>query len=891
MADVRISEIADWLEALDDNSPLPGTKQQGCPCCDRVGLPILPVRYAVSDRHVSDWSQDLPRSMAVHANRHFPAPRETRYVLRLMREGYLYLFDEKRQRWQAWRITHDSRFEEFDPYGRGPRETAYGDSHIDAPCNIPENNLSARLISLPKAQEAGIVHVGYSDHPFTQAMLGRLERNDSGLRDRLLGPFDVAAWLGKGEAAGVIPSTQLGAHVMEFNDACPEELLENDGFPLVGVCERLPSTVSQLRDRMNWMVQDAPQWIDRTPILAVADPIGMCISVNHFRNQAKARLDRHARRKDVVEKKVTSELIEGIREAVKSKAEHQAEKHIERARRAEVFGDQRLAQEFDALTDASEKARRWALMGDIDRRRVERGRRELELLRAQQADNALAYQRRAIEQSWEKYQACYDEQRRLEFESRYSAHLERDSQAVVKLAEIHRDWLMSDLVRDAMLGYDDQDLDNGAAYEVAVAAMTVGMTTTETGQETVAELIERSIDEVDSYLWRATFANHAPAIDMVKDLVFESAFWGSKILGPLRRVLGADMDNRSQTEQLLATMASQIAQKLGLVSYTNIANDSLARLWQAVGWVRYGFKTSLMVFDATPRQLLSMYDQVLWRDELALRNIRHDLRHFFPPLPEGHSDVPIRLWAFVPTSVDPLQRPIIQAELAQSIEMRRIAVASAMTPGSWLGVFAASLELINSVYLGEAVFDENSARSQAERNWMFGGGLLYLASSLVGVANQMIHPVAAPESRLYRGLAWGGGISAALGTWIFGVWHAVKAVKAYQSGDLVLFALYASSSLVFLGSGASALAAVAQQVGKISATEAAMGSLIISRSGWALVAARLGWIGLAVALLIVALEKNQLETWLTRCVFGNGDADVRYRDLQAALDALDDMTR
>ncbi|WP_442487256.1 T6SS effector BTH_I2691 family protein [Halomonas litopenaei] len=362
MADVRMSEIPDWLEALDDNSPLPGTKQQGCPCCDRVGLPILPVRYAVSDRHVSDWSQDLPRSMAVHANRHFPAPRETRYVLRLMREGYLYLFDEKRQRWQAWRITHDSRFEEFDPCGRGPRETAYGDSHTDVPCNIPENNLSARLISLPKAQEAGIVHVGYSDHPFTQAMLGRLERNEDGLRGRLLIPFDVAAWLGTGEAAGAIPSSQLDTHVMEFNDACPEELLENDGFPLVGVCERLPSTVSQLRDQMNWMVQDAPQWIDRTPILAVADPIGMCISVNHFRNQAKARLDRYARRTDVVEKKVTSELIEGIREAVKSKAEHQAEQHIERARRAEVFGDQRLAQEFDALTDAPEKARRWALL-------------------------------------------------------------------------------------------------------------------------------------------------------------------------------------------------------------------------------------------------------------------------------------------------------------------------------------------------------------------------------------------------------------------------------------------------------------------------------------------------------------------------------------------------
>lgn len=54
---------------------------------------------------------------------------------------------------------------------------------------------------------------------------------------------------------------------------------------------------------------------------------------------------------------------------------------------------------------------------------------------------------------------------------------------------------------------------------------------------------------------------------------------------------------------------------------------------------------------------------------------------------------------------------------------------------------------------------------------------------------------------------------------------------------------------------------------------------------------REGWIGLAVALLIVVFEKNQFETWLSRCVFGKGEPDARYRDLQAALDALDDMTR
>ncbi|MBY5986028.1 hypothetical protein KUW18_18240 [Halomonas sp. DP5Y7-2] len=891
MEDFKLSDVVHLLEAMEEASSLPGTKPAGCRCCDRIGLPILPVRYGVSDRHTSDWRQDLPWSMAVHANRQFPAPREVRYVLRLMREGYLYLFDERRARWQAWAITHDSRFEEFDPIKRDAGAITSGETYTNPPCNVPENNLTARLISLPKAQEASTVHVGYSDHPLTDAMLGRLERNEGGLRDRLFSPFDVAAWLNTGDSAGAIPSVELGKYVMEYSDYYPREGQEDDGFPFLGLDDRLPSATQRLRERMNWMVQDTPQWIDKTPIVAVPDPIGICMSVNHFRNQAKLCLDSYARRKDVVEKKVTSELIEGIREAVQSKAEHQADRYIERVRRAEVFGDQRLAEEFDALTDHTEQARRWALMGDIDRGRIERGRRELEILRGQQDSRAPEYRRRAIEQSWEKYLECYNEQQRLDFESHYRAHLERDTHAVVRLAEIHRDWLASDDVRHALQGYDEGDLDNGAAYEVAVAAMTVGMSMTEVGQEAVDDLIERSLDDIDSYLWRATFANYRPAMDMVKEMVFEAAFWGSKVVGPLKRVLGADMDQRSQTENLLATMADAMARKLGFVSSADIANNTLARMWQAVGWTRYGIKTSLMFFDAKPSQLVSMYDQVLWRNELAIRNIQHDLIHFFPPLDDIAHEQPIRLWSFVPTSIDPLQRPIIQAELAQSLEMRKIAVAATLTPNTWFGIFGASLEVINSVRLGEAVFDDNAAESQAERNSFFAGGLLYLASSIVGVANQMIHPVAVPESRLYKGLAWGGGIAGALGAWIFSVWNAVKAYRAFQDDNKIMAALYLSSSLIFIASGASALAAVAQQVGRISATEAAFGSLIISRSGWALVAARLGWIGLAVSLLIVVFEKDSLEKWLLRCVFGNGDVNARYRDVQAALDALDDMTR
>lgn len=71
------------------------TKQDFCPNCTKFGLPILPVRYAVSR------SDHLVRTKAPPLEAPFgdgvqtiDLPASATYTLRLLRPGFLYVYDE-----------------------------------------------------------------------------------------------------------------------------------------------------------------------------------------------------------------------------------------------------------------------------------------------------------------------------------------------------------------------------------------------------------------------------------------------------------------------------------------------------------------------------------------------------------------------------------------------------------------------------------------------------------------------------------------------------------------------------------------------------------------------------------------------------------------------------
>ncbi|HGN1279897.1 TPA: toxin VasX [Proteus mirabilis] len=85
----------------------------GCRFCQRRGLPILPVRSAIMSQH--DVLPVIPDSIQVP----IPAQGETAYTLRIMRSGFLNIWDELGQSWINYFVTTRSFYYPLPENGNG----------------------------------------------------------------------------------------------------------------------------------------------------------------------------------------------------------------------------------------------------------------------------------------------------------------------------------------------------------------------------------------------------------------------------------------------------------------------------------------------------------------------------------------------------------------------------------------------------------------------------------------------------------------------------------------------------------------------------------------------------------------------------------------------------
>ncbi|MDR5894366.1 hypothetical protein QC820_16375 [Halomonas mongoliensis] len=246
------------------------------------------------------------------------------------------------------------------------------------------------------------------------------------------------------------------------------------------------------------------------------------------------RLDGYARRNDIVEKKVTSEIIQGIRATFEEAAADRADAHIEHIETAplpDLIMDD--ARRFEALSEQEQQVR-WERMNAIQRERLRQDQEALADLREARERNAPQYRQRAIDQSWSKYLERYDEDAREAFDEGYEERIQQGQEEIEARARPHIQWLSSGAVGDAMASYDPQSRENGQAHEAAVTAMLTGVSQTAAGIEVLSELLDRPVDDIGSYVWRAFFGNYQPALDMVADYAQGLADWGRRVIGPLR---------------------------------------------------------------------------------------------------------------------------------------------------------------------------------------------------------------------------------------------------------------------------------------------------------------------------------------------------------------------
>ncbi|MDZ5842437.1 T6SS effector BTH_I2691 family protein [Stenotrophomonas maltophilia] len=161
-----------------------------CDVCDQVGLPILPIRYAICRSDVKEMWQG-PRLGGGFgkdvASVTLPAS-EAHYTLRLARQGYLYVFNEIRGEWKGYQITSDSYLLEFDPHAAPPPQEEFQPT-----CARMADSQVARFVIIPDPKRAGKVWFGFSEAPWTKEIMERNRKSSE--RKKHMRCIDVQMWL------------------------------------------------------------------------------------------------------------------------------------------------------------------------------------------------------------------------------------------------------------------------------------------------------------------------------------------------------------------------------------------------------------------------------------------------------------------------------------------------------------------------------------------------------------------------------------------------------------------------------------------------------------------------------------------------------------------------
>ncbi|WP_336222119.1 T6SS effector BTH_I2691 family protein [Citrobacter amalonaticus] len=187
------------------------SESKGCNFCRRSGLALLPVRPGVKAQ--DDSAPDFPSTFTAPA---VAAQGETAYTARLLREGFLYIWNEMTGSWINYFSTEEGYFYPLPESGDIPPDVVSGKTR---PCiSEPSELASASLITLPVLLppfKNGVFWFAWSEAEWTDAV--RKKHEDAGYRAQYMQRFDMDSWINSGSAENVTSISGLTDSVAEYS--------------------------------------------------------------------------------------------------------------------------------------------------------------------------------------------------------------------------------------------------------------------------------------------------------------------------------------------------------------------------------------------------------------------------------------------------------------------------------------------------------------------------------------------------------------------------------------------------------------------------------------------------------------------------------------------------
>ena len=481
------------------NTPLTCTAT--CPNCMKSGLAILPVRYAVVPKTMSNAMPPGivgPGVMDIALTAHH-------YSLRTLREGWLYLFYEKGARgsnyWEAYRVTEDGRlWKQTIPLPSVPK--------TDPACAQGGGAVPMDVISIEKPEKATRVFIAFSEYPWIKEVFQKYA-TDAKLRGERMQVIMPAAWIQsgsgmfgmkKGEAGHATVATQAGIdQIVEYQPGLKADLLAPPAKPIAideygratddtiweQEATRYPLHIRQtspsgsaskdLVRLMNEIGENAGGAPHKPMLLALWDGIGIVHELAGFHNDPVGMLMRYTSAQQLRVDAMQS--IEAAERSVRSGAALSESTLRQGMMAAGLGGYEGMGLMMPGAQEQIEKA------GQLTPEEKQS----------------------AGDKAWRKYQASIRGGKWPNSCSIWFDQVTSKCQQLQKQRVPDRDaWLSSDTFRHALNDYHPDDPGDGMAFHGLIDEAYAGLPATDMGLRIVERLIN-NMDPTDerSYFWRA----------------------------------------------------------------------------------------------------------------------------------------------------------------------------------------------------------------------------------------------------------------------------------------------------------------------------------------------------------------------------------------------------
>lgn len=845
-------------------SAAPKMCKNPCETCTKEGLPLLLVRYAVMPSQAG--APKLRGTLDAPELNRVDLGKGAHYGLRLLRSGYVYVFDEARKHWDEYFATADGFLTKLPvrilAFKAKPLQPA-----TEFACARNGVAPLAGLITIRNPKHATRIWIAFSNVEWTNALF--LKHQDAAFRQRHMRCISIAG--GKvAPQAGAAPIEQIGQWLPEFSmksaaaeasfsEWCPHRY--NDRQQGAGA---LLDAIKEARPEGG------------SAVVALHDPTGLAMEIAGLMDLHKSKFFRD---ENVAKPRYAASTIASLEHTIKELARSEALDGADEAAAYMVAqgGAANLLPSYQKMVEKS-------------------------------AEVTPAQLLRAEEDKWRSYTHSRTGQPRFDYAASQAwlkrhndSLLKLDAEHIAPLAKAHVAWMKHRCMVSYMsCNFDTADLESGVAFVATITDLMRGVTDKQPSYELYLEWLKAGDFAEENLVMRALGFNQTELIERIKKAdaaaVDCKAFPTDAVAG----AVGAFMEKlppaaNAQLTALLAGLSGPALKYWDDFSAGKVSGKAAAALAAVSGkqFVR-------LPVVGNRGQFIQAYMHQLYRLDPSLRTrpnelqsaIARQLRLLKIQGVEMQGSRTQGWYVLLDKEVvaeavgknlsgqdlaDELAKALRTPEDLRKLDMRRAMSLTGRLTGA-ATVISGALMLLNFSKLLNDVSQGMSHELEEARTKLMLGKIV-----LVGFVGEQTGNLLEKlgESRLRnmmgrigaytpRALQWTGRFAGFAVGVILGLWDISKGEEASEQGDRGLAFAYRLSGATAIAVGAAMYAV-------------AMGWIVLGPIGWVVLGGGfVVWLG--ATFFIEANKDNKLQEWLARCHFGSAPAAKKYPDAKTHIE-------